>query len=99
MLVKRSAGNNPFIRSHGTTQSGCSVPNFAQKAPFVLVLGLVLFIWPSFAAPPQQRSRLSGGDEESVKREVRHELVMLLYYGVFDNLEFQVNGPGVELMD
>lgn len=98
MSVKRSAGNNHFIRSHGTTQAGCSVPNPARKAPFVLVLGLVLFISPSFAAPPQQRSRLSGGAEESLKREVRHELVMLPYYGVFDNLAFRVNGSEVELM-
>jgi hyperosmotically inducible periplasmic protein len=30
-------------------------------------------------------------------REVRHELVMLPYYGVFDNLSFQVNGYTVTL--
>jgi hyperosmotically inducible protein len=41
---------------------------------------------------------LSGGAEESLKREVRHELVMLPYYGVFDNLAFRVNGSEVELM-
>jgi len=29
--------------------------------------------------------------------EVRHELVMLPYFGVFDNLEFQVNGSEVVL--
>lgn len=30
-------------------------------------------------------------------KEVRHELVMLPYYGVFDNLAFHVNGSEVEL--
>src|SRR4051812_22386255 len=32
-----------------------------------------------------------------MEQEVRHELVMLPYFGVFDNLEFQVNGNEVIL--
>lgn len=32
------------------------------------------------------------------ENEIRHELVMLPWYGVFDNLEFQVNGDEVILM-
>src|SRR3954453_8820140 len=32
-----------------------------------------------------------------MEQEVRHELVMLPYFGVFDNLEFQVNGNEVVL--
>lgn len=31
-------------------------------------------------------------------REVRHELIMLPYYGVFDNLAFRVDGDTVVLM-
>ena len=33
-----------------------------------------------------------------IEREARHELVMLPYYGVFDNLAFQVEGGTVTLM-
>jgi hyperosmotically inducible protein len=33
-----------------------------------------------------------------LEREVRHELVMLPYYGVFDNLAFKVDGDKVTLM-
>ena len=33
-----------------------------------------------------------------VEREVRHELVMLPYYGVFDNLSYRVDGGTVTLM-
>jgi hyperosmotically inducible protein len=33
----------------------------------------------------------------STEKDVRHELVMLPYFGVFDNLEFQVNGNEVTL--
>ncbi len=36
--------------------------------------------------------------ENHIAREVRHELVMLPYYGVFDDLEYQVNGATVTLM-
>jgi hyperosmotically inducible protein len=34
----------------------------------------------------------------SVEKEVRHELVMLPWFGVFDNLEFEVRGTEVILM-
>lgn len=33
-----------------------------------------------------------------IEREVRHELVMLPYYGVFDNLAFRVDGSTVTLL-
>lgn len=37
-------------------------------------------------------------DEPTLAREVRHELVMLPYFGVFDDLGFTVNGGTVTLM-
>ena len=39
-----------------------------------------------------------GGALSRIDREVRHELVMLPFYGVFDNLSFRVNGGTVTLM-
>jgi hyperosmotically inducible protein len=36
--------------------------------------------------------------QDRVTREVRHELVMLPYYGVFDNLTYRVDGSTVTLM-
>jgi hyperosmotically inducible periplasmic protein len=35
--------------------------------------------------------------QDRITREVRHELVMLPYYGVFDNLAYRVNGGNVSL--
>jgi hyperosmotically inducible periplasmic protein len=35
--------------------------------------------------------------QDRIAREVRHELVMLPYYGVFDDLSYQVNGSTVTL--
>ena len=41
---------------------------------------------------------LFGADaNERIVKEVRHELVMLPYYGVFDNLSYRVDGPKVTL--
>src|SRR5215472_7413294 len=37
-------------------------------------------------------------DENRVAREVRHQLVMLPYFGVFDDLGFTVNGSTVTLV-
>ena len=39
-----------------------------------------------------------GVAEDRLVREVRHELVMLPYYGDFDNLAYRVDGSGVTLM-
>lgn len=41
---------------------------------------------------------MSGQTEQRLIKEVRHELVMLPYYSLFDNLEFQVNGNNVTLL-
>jgi hyperosmotically inducible protein len=36
--------------------------------------------------------------EQRIAKEVRHELVMLPYYSIFDDLEYQVNGNTVTLL-
>jgi len=40
----------------------------------------------------------SSRGADRIVREVRHELVMLPYYGVFDNLAYRVDGSTVTLM-
>jgi hyperosmotically inducible protein len=39
----------------------------------------------------------TNNSQDRISREVRHELVMLPYYGVFDNLAYNVNGGVVTL--
>jgi hyperosmotically inducible protein len=47
----------------------------------------------------KDRSAQQGArSEDRVTREVRHELVMLPYYGVFDNLAYRVEGGTVTLL-
>jgi hyperosmotically inducible protein len=62
---------------------------------FLFALGVMLSLSASSAAPEPARSSTLAGD--ALKKEIRHELVMLPYYGVFDNLAFRVNGSTVEL--
>ena len=44
-----------------------------------------------------QQDKASSKGEDRIAREVRHELVMLPYYSVFDNLAYKVNGYTVTL--
>jgi len=44
------------------------------------------------------RSDVSPRAVERLKEEVRHELVMLPFYGVFDNLEYSIEGNTINLM-
>lgn len=50
-------------------------------------------------ALPQERHKLGGTDPTArITREVMHELLMLPYYSVWDNLQYQVNGYTVTLL-
>lgn len=53
---------------------------------------LVAAVAPSFA------DHKNAKGYERFVREIRHELVMLPYYGVFDNLAYKVDGYTVTLM-
>jgi len=59
---------------------------------FGAVLLTVMFSFVVAAKPAQL-----GEPRQQLERQVRHELVMLPYYGVFDNLAFSVNGNTVTL--
>ncbi|MGA8619863.1 MAG: BON domain-containing protein [Candidatus Sulfotelmatobacter sp.] len=45
----------------------------------------------------QDRDQPSSKSQERIIREVRHELLMLPYFGVFDNIAFKVDGNTVTL--
>ncbi len=49
------------------------------------------------AAPPETNALENNPSQDRIVHEVRHELVMLPYYGVFDNLAYNVNGGVVTL--
>jgi hyperosmotically inducible protein len=48
----------------------------------------------SNAASPKAQNTLSQRGSDRISREVRHELVLLPFYGVFDNLAYRVSPDG-----
>ena len=66
----------------------------------VLAASVALAVYPAAAQKTSaNRSVQPGGaSQDRLVREVRHELVMLPYYGVFDNLTYRVDGRTVTLM-
>ncbi|MGB9072981.1 MAG: BON domain-containing protein [Terriglobales bacterium] len=67
-----------------------------MKKPLLLaVLVSTLIFWAAaFAQDNRQTGALSQRGIDRIVREVRHELVMLPFYGVFDNLAYQVASDG-----
>ncbi|MGC9945767.1 MAG: BON domain-containing protein [Bryobacteraceae bacterium] len=65
-----------------------------------LVLAGLLIVAAGFAAKKDHNDAFVTGDpaESRIAHEVRHQLVMLPYYGVFDDLAFKVEGGAVTLM-
>ena len=59
-----------------------------------LVLASILAVGLAGAATAQTSTRT----QERLEREVRRELVMLPFYGVFDNFAFQLDGGKVTLL-
>ena len=56
-------------------------------------LSLLIALTPFAMAADQHTTK-----PDRISREVRHELVLLPYYGVFDNLAFRVDGGTVTLL-
>jgi osmotically-inducible protein OsmY len=67
--------------------------SFATRVVFPAILLLVLAGAGFAQAPPRGTEHF----EQWVSQEVNHQLVMLPWYSVFDNLQYKVNGSEVTL--
>jgi len=68
-----------------------------KRSTQLLVLGVILAVTPALALANGSGSNVPAGSDAYIAQKVGHELVMLPYYSVFDNLEYRVNGYNVEL--
>lgn len=64
----------------------------------LFVLGSALYAQTSSQPQLATRPAYPNVNENRIAKEVRHELLMLPYYSLFDDLEFQVNGSEVTLL-
>ncbi len=78
---------------------------FKGVARLALVSGALLAVCAGWGRVPGDQAATKSAKHpyparahERLEREVRHELVMLPYYSVFDNLEFKVEGYRVILL-
>lgn len=75
-----------------------------RRAIAAAIMATLPIVFGIAAAQEQKDERraserpISARGQERLLREVRHELVMLPYYGVFDHLAFRLNGSEVELL-
>jgi osmotically-inducible protein OsmY len=68
-----------------------------RRALFTAFLAVVALLAASHAAAAQPQKNQEPKAQD-LTREVRHQLVLLPYYSVFDNLAFQVEGGKVTLI-
>jgi hyperosmotically inducible protein len=95
-MVERLLGNP------GTEQSVSRIPKISEVNMKPMLLFAVLAVALAFSnvvsASPQQGNReagtLSQKGIDRIVKEVHHELVMLPFYGVFDNLAYKVDPDG-----
>jgi hyperosmotically inducible protein len=88
MPAKQFAGNIAAI------SGGC-----ARMISFMLAILLALPAGFAAKHDKNHQDAFVAGDKDDgrIAREVRHELLMLPYYGVFDDLAFRVDGGTVTL--
>src|SRR3984893_16202201 len=70
-------------------------PNLRISLALVLVVMTFISLSHTSAAPQKQNEPKV---EQNLIKETRHQLVLLPYYSVFDNLSFQLQGSKVVLM-
>jgi len=70
-----------------------NLSNITRTVLAIAVIALTVGAYSAKAAP----SRDQANDQQLLSKQVRHSLVMLPWYGVFDNLEYTVNGSEVVL--
>jgi hyperosmotically inducible protein len=70
----------------------CPTANSKEENTMKRRVAFTLFLLSPIALPAQ-----SGRGSDRIVKEVRHELVMLPYYNVFDNLAYSVDGSTVTL--
>jgi len=68
-----------------------------KSKTITFVVSFLLFVLPAFSQNTD-RNQPSAKSQERISREVRHEILMLPYFGVFDNIGYRVDGDTVTLV-
>lgn len=69
-----------------------------KRIPVTLLPILFAIAIAAVSAQDSQRGQPSAKSQDRITKEVRHELLMLPYFGVFDNIAYKVDGYSVTLI-
>ena len=69
-----------------------------MKSRLPVLFAVLLSLLTLGTAQDVQSNQTSDKSEQRIIKEVRHELLMLPYFGVFDSIAFKVDGPTVTLL-
>jgi hyperosmotically inducible protein len=69
-----------------------------MKPRLLILFASLLALVTLGATQDAQRDQPSAKSQERITKEVRHELLMLPYFGVFDNIAYKVDGYNVTLL-
>jgi hyperosmotically inducible protein len=67
------------------------------KAKLLAIVAVITLAASAAQAAPAAPAQAEKGAREKLEKQVRHELVTLPYFGVFDNLAYKVEGGTVTL--
>jgi len=69
-----------------------------MKPRLLILLASLLVVVTLGSSQDAQRDQPSAKAQERIIKEVRHELLMLPYFGVFDHIAYKVDGYNVTLL-
>jgi hyperosmotically inducible periplasmic protein len=69
-----------------------------MKKNVIVLASTLLLLTISAVSQQADRNQPSAKSQDRISREVRHELLMLPYFGVFDNIGYRVDGSTVTLI-
>jgi len=69
-----------------------------MKTKAIALVFTLLVLAVSAVSQQADRNQSSAKSQDRIVREVRHELLMLPYYGVFDDIAYKVEGGTVTLL-
>lgn len=72
--------------------------NRIQFGIALAAISLAIPVMTPAKVPPNAKTQRETKSNQNIVREVRHQLLLLPYYSVFDNLEFKVDGDHVTLL-
>jgi hyperosmotically inducible protein len=103
VICSVSSAEHNSVRLPNLFQQNACVRNSLEvkqmKKTLIVVLGVsMLFSMAALASPASQDNPPTGATSQKsidrIYKEVRHELVTLPFYGVFDNLSYKVDPDG-----